>query len=170
MTAVPMVLPVPDAAAFRQALGRFPTGVSVLTCLADGHDHAMTANSLTSVSLDPLLVLVCVETDTRFHEAVCAAGHWGVSILAAQARGAATWFATRGRPLAGQLDPVAHRRGARTGVALLEDALAWLEVRTVAVHPAGDHSIVVGQVLGLDVSEDHDSALTYYRGSYGRLD
>ena len=174
--ALPAALPVdrvwsePDVAAFRQTLGRFPTGVCVVTCLADGHDHAMTANSLTSVSLEPLLVLVCVETETRFHEAVLSAGEWAVSVLTAAARPAAAWLATRGRPLAGQLDPVAHHRGRHTGAALLDDALAWLEVRTVAVHPAGDHSIVVGEVLGLGMSDGSDSALTFFRGRYGRLD
>lgn len=75
-----------DPGRFRTAFGRFATGVSVVTCLVDGSDHAMTANSLTSVSLAPPLVLVCVERETRFHEAILTAGHWGVSVLGAQAR------------------------------------------------------------------------------------
>lgn len=159
----------PDAAAFRQVFGRLLTGVSVVACVADGLDHAMTANSLTSVSLDPLLVLVCVETDSRFHQAVLDAGQWAVSVLAAPARPAAGWLATRGRPLAGQLASVAHHRGRHTGAALLDDALAWLEARTSAVHPAGDHSIVVGEVLGLGLAGRDVVPLTYFRGEFGRF-
>ncbi len=166
--AYPMGEPV-DQARFRAALGRFPTGVAVITCLVDGADHAMTANSLTSVSLDPPLVLVCVERETRFHEAILAASQWGVSVLGAGARGAASWLATRGRPLAGQLDPVAHHRSSLTGVALLDDALAWLEVRTTAVYDGGDHSIVVGEVVSLSLAAEPGAALTYFRGQYGRL-
>ncbi len=159
-----------DPGRFRTAFGRFATGVSVVTCLVDGSDHAMTANSLTSVSLAPPLVLVCVERETRFHEAILTAGHWGVSVLGAQARGAATWLATRGRPLAGQLDPVAHQRSSLTGVALLDDALAWFEVRTTAVYDGGDHSIVVGEVVALSLAEETPAALTFFRGQYGHLD
>ncbi len=159
-----------SADAFRAALGRFVTGVTVVSCVVDGLDHAMTANSLTSVSLDPPLVLVCVEVETRFHDAVVAAGEWGVSILGAGARGTAAWLATRGRPLVGQLDPVACHRGELTGAALVDDALGWLEVRTVAVHPGGDHSIVVGEVVGLTLAQDPPAALTHFRGAFGRHD
>lgn len=159
-----------DQARFRAVLGRFATGVTVVTCIVDGADHAMTANSLTSVSLAPPLVLICVERETRFHEAILAATHWGVSVLGSPARGAATWLATRGRPLAGQLDPVAHHRSSLTEVALVDDALAWLEVRTTAVHDGGDHSIIVGEVVSLALADDPPPALTFFRGRYGHLD
>ena len=102
-----------DPARFRQAMGRLVAGVSVLTTFSSGHDHAMTADTLTSVSLDPLLVLVCVELDTRWHDAVLEAGVFGVSVLAADQRPLSAWFATRGRPLHGQLDRAPHRRGKR---------------------------------------------------------
>lgn len=167
--AYPMGEPV-DQARFRAVLGRFATGVTVVTCIVDGADHAMTANSLTSVSLAPPLVLICVERETRFHEAILAATHWGVSVLGSPARGAATWLATRGRPLAGQLDPVAHHRSSFTEVALVDDALAWLEVRTTAVHDGGDHSIIVGEVVSLALADDPPPALTFFRGRYGHLD
>lgn len=154
---------------FRRAAGRFATGVCVVTTRADGLDHAMTANAFTSVSLDPLLVLVCVETDARFHDAITAAGGWGVSVLAESARGTADWLATRGRPLHGQLDRVAHHAGPLTGAALLDGSLATLECRTQAVHPGGDHSIVVGQVLGVALGDDGGSPLVYHRSAYRRL-
>ncbi|MGZ4630588.1 MAG: flavin reductase family protein [Oryzihumus sp.] len=160
---------LPDVGLFRRAMGRFATGVTVVSTLAGGHDHAMTANAVTSVSLDPMLLLVCVERDARFHDAVIEAGVWGVSVLDAGARATADWLATRGRPLHGQLDRVAHHRGERTGVALLDGALASFECRTTDVHPGGDHSIVVGEVVSV-VAHDHaGDALLYYRGRYETL-
>ena len=154
---------------FRSAMGRFATGVVVVSCVVGDLDHAMTANSITSVSLDPPLVLVCVELESRFHDAIVEAGEWGVSILGDSARGAATWLATRGRPLVGQLDAVPHRRGPLTGSALLTDALAWLEVRTSAIHPGGDHTIVVGEVVGSELALDPGDALAHFRGQFGRI-
>jgi flavin reductase (DIM6/NTAB) family NADH-FMN oxidoreductase RutF len=116
-----------------------------------------------------MLVLVCVELEARFHDAILEAGVWGVSILAAPARPAADWLATRGRPLHGQLDRIAHTHGPQTGVPLLEGAMATIECRTTAVHPAGDHSIVVGEVLGVVTAEPPGDALLYYRGRYETL-
>jgi flavin reductase (DIM6/NTAB) family NADH-FMN oxidoreductase RutF len=156
----------PDTDLFRRAMGRFATGVSVVSTYAGGHDHAMTANALTSVSLEPLLLLVCVERDARFHDAVVEAGVWGVSILQASARPTADWLATRGRPLHGQLDRIAHHRGSQTGVALLDAAMATFECRTTDVYAAGDHSIVVGEVLSVTATEHPGEALLYYRGRY----
>jgi flavin reductase (DIM6/NTAB) family NADH-FMN oxidoreductase RutF len=161
--------PSVDPDHFRLAMGRFATGVTVLTTFSGGHDHAMTANAITSVSIDPLLVLACVEVDARFHDAITESGVWGVSVLGAEQRSVAQWLSTPGRPLHGQLDRIAHHRGAATGVALLDDALATLEVRTTAVHPAGDHSIVVGEVVSLASTEHPADALVYYRSRYQAL-
>lgn len=154
---------------FRLAMGRFATGVTILTTVAAGHDHAMTANAITSVSLDPVLVLACVEVDARFHEALVESGRWGISVLAADQRPTAQWLSTRGRPLHGQLDRVPYRRGERTGVALLEGALATIECQTVDIHPGGDHSIVVGEVVSVAVTDHHVDALLYYRSRYGSV-
>lgn len=158
-----------DIDLFRRAMGRFATGVTVLTTRIGDHDHAMTASALTSVSLEPLLVLVCVEREARFHDAVVEAGVWGVSVLSSQDRPAADWLATRGRPLHGQLDRIAHHFGTETGVALLDGALSSFECRTVAVHPGGDHSIVVGEVVSVTSSTHPGDALLYYRGRYVNL-
>jgi flavin reductase (DIM6/NTAB) family NADH-FMN oxidoreductase RutF len=154
---------------FRRAVGRFATGVCVVTAVDERMDHAMTANALTSVSIDPLLVLVCVETEARFHDAIMAAGEWAVSMLDATARPAATWLATRGRPLHGQLDRVPFRRGPLTGAPLLDQAVAWLECRTYAVYPGGDHSIVVGEVVSVGLGDESAGALLYHRSSYRAL-
>jgi flavin reductase (DIM6/NTAB) family NADH-FMN oxidoreductase RutF len=151
---------------FRHAVGRFATGVCVVSTVVDGVDHAMTASAFTSVSLDPPLVLVCVELDSRFHDAVVEAGVWAVSVLDGTARGVADWLATRGRPLVGQLDPVPHRRGELTGAALPFQAVAWLECRTHARYPGGDHSILVGEVMGVELGSATAATLSYHRGQY----
>lgn len=153
---------------FRIAMGRFATGVTVLSTLWQGHDHAMTANALASVSMEPMLLLACVEIDARFHDALAESGVWGVSILSSAQRPAADWLATQGRPLHGQLDRIPHSRGT-TGVALLAGALATIECQTTDIHPAGDHSIVVGEVVSLGVAEHPGDALVYYRSRYGVL-
>lgn len=156
-------------AQFRRSVGRFATGVLALTTVHRGLDHAMTLNAFTSVSLDPMLVLVCVEQDSRFHDAVLEAGFWGVSVLGADGRVAAQWLSTRGRPLHGQLDRLPHHRGGATGVALLDGAAAWLECRTHAVHPGGDHVLLVGEVLAALPGAHDAGALLYRRGAYDRL-
>ena len=163
------VTPV-EVGAYRRAAGRFATGICVITTRAGENDHAMTVNTFTSVSLEPLLVLVSVEVEARFHDAVLAAGFWGVSVLDGSARPVATWLATRGRPLHGQLDRVPHSRGAVTGVALLEQSSATLECRTWAVHPAGDHTLLVGEVVGVTEHDPAKGALLYHRGAYRHLD
>ena len=158
-----------EPARFRQAMGRLVSGVSVVTTLSRGVDHAMTADTVTSVSLDPLLVLVCVENEARWHEAVVDAQFFGVSVLAADQRPLSEWFATRGRPLHGQLDRAPHHRGPTTGVALLDGALMHLECRTTDIHPAGDHAIVVAEVLSLALPDTVGPALVHFRGRYGSI-
>ncbi len=163
-------MPAPlDDRAFRAALGRFTSGVTVVSAVHQGVDHAITASAFTSVSLNPPLVLVCVDSHNRFHDPVLAAGRWAVSILADEAQDAASWLATRGRDLAHQLDPVPHHRGAFTGAALLDDALAWLECRTWQTYPGADHTIVVGQVQWAATADGRDDPLLYYRSHYGSL-
>ncbi len=160
---------IQDVELFRSALGRFATGVTVVTCVVDGTDHAMTANAFASVSLEPLLVLVCVEQEARFHDAIVAAEGWGVSILDDTARPVSEWFAMRGRPLHGQLERFPYARGPATGSPLLAAALATLECRTVGVHPGGDHSIVVGEAVGAAVTHPQGRPLLWYRGHYTYL-
>jgi flavin reductase (DIM6/NTAB) family NADH-FMN oxidoreductase RutF len=159
------VSPTPDE--FREAVSRFATGITVVTCVVDGIDHAMTANAFASVSIDPLLVLVCVERESRFHGAITTTESWGVSILAADAEPTSRWFATRGRPLAGQLERSGHHRSPKYGVAWIDNALATLECRTVAIHQAGDHDVVVGEVVELATAPDDPlDPLLYFRRGY----
>ena len=163
-------MPAPlDDAAFRAALGRFASGVTVVSTLHEGIDHAITASAFTSVSLDPPRVLVCVDTHNRFHAPLMATGRWGVSILAATAMDAASWLATRGRDLTHHLDAIPHHRGAITGAALLDDAIGWLECETWRRYDGADHTIVVGTVRAAAFAADRDDPLLYYRSHYGEL-
>jgi flavin reductase len=158
-----------DPDLFRAAMGQFASGVTVVTTVEGGLDHAMTANAFTSVSLDPPLVLVCVEKSARFHHAVASSRLWGASVLSGAQEETARWLATRGRRLEGQLAVVPHRRGARTGAALLDGALCHLECRTWEMYDGGDHTIVVGEVVGVDVPAPGEAAMVYFRSRFGVL-
>ena len=157
-----------DGASYRRAAGQFASGIVVVTT---GVGHAMTVTAFTSVSLDPPLVLFCAEKIARFHDTVLAEGTWAVSIVAEDDEKAVRWLATRGRPLSGQLDGVAHHPGPVTGAPVLDNALATLECRTTAVYDGGDHSIVVGEVLAVTGPDEPSTrgALLHYAGGYRRL-
>jgi len=161
-----------DSASFRDVLARYATGVVVVTTRIDGVDHAMTANSFTSVSLEPPLVLVCVTRDTRFRAAMGDGDQpWAVSILGERAREAARWFATRGRPLQGQFADVAHHRGTN-GAILLDDALGYVECQTESLYPGGDHDILVGRVTALALGQPaalDQSPLVFFEHGFMRL-
>jgi|SRR5215472_295251 len=158
-----------DPRNFRRVAGRFASGIAVVSTSLDGVGHAMTVTAFTSVSLEPLLVLFCAEKIARFHDAVLSVGSWAVSVLAEDSEKAARWLATRGRPLAGQLDAFRHHAGPLTGAPILDDALAAMECRTTAVHDGGDHSIVVGEVLGVSEPRPDGAPLLYYASHYRRL-
>ncbi len=167
------------AEAFRAAMARLASGVSVVAvgrgpgrpgvrpgarAGGAGVEHAITVTSLASVSLDPPMVLFCVHRDARLREALDDVDTWSVSILDASAGPVADWLATPGRPALGALDRVAHRRGPVSGAALLEQAQAWLECRTAWIKAAGDHDVVVGEVLAAEVAPGARGGLVHRLG------
>jgi flavin reductase (DIM6/NTAB) family NADH-FMN oxidoreductase RutF len=154
-----------DAAEYRRVVGRFATGVTVVTTYDGGAHHAMTANSFTSVSLDPLLVLVAVERRARFHAAVLEAGAFCVNVLSTAQEDLSRWAATRGRD-GSEVTRWAFTPGAVTGAAVFDGALAALECRTYATHDGGDHTIVVGEVLALASPSPEADPLVYFSGTY----
>ncbi|TWD73303.1 flavin reductase (DIM6/NTAB) family NADH-FMN oxidoreductase RutF [Kribbella amoyensis] len=155
---------------FRRVLGRFGSGITIMSTLQGGIAHAMTANAFTSVSLDPPLVLVCVDKGVRMHDAVLDCGYWAVSVLADSQQPIAERFARSGRDLYSQFDGIATTPGPKTGCPVVGAALSWLECRTWATYEGGDHTIVVGEVLSLGAEETDDpAALMYYAGRYGEL-
>jgi flavin reductase len=160
---------VRDTAAFRAVLGRFATGVGVMTTVRDGTPHAMTANAVSSVSLDPPLVLVCVERSAVMADEVAASGVFALSFLAADQAELSDRFSDPARPEGQEQFDGVEVRTAVTGAPILEGALGWLDCRVWASYDGGDHEIVVGEVLALDVGTA-DDPLLYYRSGYGRLE
>lgn len=168
----------PDGDDLRAVMTEFATGVAVATTRHGGVDHAITVNSLTSVSLDPPMVLLCLGTTSRFALEVQAAGVWGISILRAEDGEIARRLAVRGPRPGPVLEGIPHHTGA-TGVPLLDGSLARLECATRQIHEAGDHLIVVGEVVSTstgpasrangDASAIIDSVgpLVNWRGAFG---
>ena len=154
-----------DPDTFRAVLGRFATGVTVVTARdGDGVDHGMTVSAFCSASLVPPLVLVCVDQTASTLPALMAGSHFAVNILAQGQEALSRRFAWQD---VNRFDGVGYTRGV-TGVALLDETLAWLECRIVARHPAGDHVIVVGEVEAADARSERP--LLYYRGGYAQLE
>lgn len=152
--------PVPPAQ-FRQALGRFATGVAVITAQTDRGVLGITINSFTSVSLDPPLVLWCLDNAAARGAAFAEAAVWGVSILRAEQRAIADHFARNEDSAASN----ANFLRLEPGAPVIAGALAHLVCRTHARHPMGDHLVIVGEVASVAV---HDGqALTYFMGRYG---
>ncbi len=155
---------------FRAALGQFAAGILIMSTLQDGVAHAMTANAFTSVSLDPPLVLVCVDKGVRMHDAVLDCGYWAVSVLAADQQDLAARFARSGRDLLTQFEGVATESGPKTGCPVIAGSLSWLECRTWATYDGGDHTIVVGEVLSLGLGEPEGrGALIHHASHYREL-
>jgi flavin reductase (DIM6/NTAB) family NADH-FMN oxidoreductase RutF len=154
-----------DPATYRAVLGRLASGVSIVTTVSeDGRDHGMTVSALSSLSLTPPLIILCVDLSATMHPHLMAARHFAVSILALAQEQLSRRFAAS---LDDRFDGVAITRDS-AGCALISDALAHLECRMWAQYPGGDHTIFVGQVLRAAVREAHP--LIYYRGAYARLD
>ena len=160
------LLPVPDVdpPRFRQLLGRFATGVAVITARTpDGRDVGMTASSLSSISLVPPLVGVSVDREADLHAVLHAAPRWAVNILAADQEELSRRFAIRGPE---RFDGIGHRRTS-SGLAVLEGVVAHLECERWAEYPGGDHTIFVGRVSGGEPGDG--SPLLYFRGGYAIL-
>ncbi|MDO8732297.1 MAG: flavin reductase family protein [Actinomycetota bacterium] len=157
-----------DALSLRTVAGRYATGVAVVTAVADGVDHAMTTNSFASLSLDPLLILFCVERSSRFHEALKLTDCFAVSVLPEEDDRIARWFSLRGRPLEDQFAEVPHVRS-EAGVPLVTGALGWIECSIDSMITAGDHDIVVGAVQKLSTSEEESAPLLFWKGRFHGL-
>lgn len=149
---------------FRQALGRFASGVTVITTKHLDQHHGTTVSSFCSLSLNPPLVLVCIDLNATIHDLIVESGVFGVNILAEHAEPLSRHFARR---IPDKFSEVSYRVG-HLGVPLLEDALASLECRVTAQHEGGDHSIFIGEVVALN-TQPHEHPLLFYRSTYGRI-
>jgi flavin reductase (DIM6/NTAB) family NADH-FMN oxidoreductase RutF len=155
-------------AEFRKALGSFATGVTVITVDYEGEVHGMTANAFTSVSLDPLLVLVCVDHRARTHAHLHARKRFGVNVLADNQRAISQYYADPS-PTHQHAEQEAGARFDRTKHAtpVLHGALAYLECRLHSAQDAGDHTIFIAEVE--DVVVRQGDPLLYFRGVYRRI-
>ncbi|WP_328499721.1 flavin reductase family protein [Streptomyces sp. NBC_00457] len=152
----------------RRVLGRFTTGVTVVTT-GGATPHGMTANSFTSVSLNPPLVLICVLREAAMHEAVLDRKSFAVSVLSTHQEDLARYFADRRRPRGiQQFAPIEWSPGRFTGSPVVAGSLAWLECSLTATYDGGDHAIFVGEVLDMGVRDEHD-ALLFYDGGFHAL-
>jgi len=154
-------------AELRHAMGHFATGVTVVTSVAaDGRPVGTTANAVSSLSLDPPLLLVCFDRSSQTLEAVRAHGAFAVNVLAAPQRELSANFARRG--LAAAWDGVRHRPGL-TRSPRLHDVLATLECTVEHRFPGGDHEIVIGRVLAAETDGTESPPLLFWRGRYASL-
>jgi len=150
-----------DPRLFRSTLGRFATGVTVITTAHGEHYHGMTANAFMSVSLDPPLVLVSIDRRARLNQHLDQGVRYGVNILAEKQQDLSRHFA--GRPVDGLHIPLVYV----DGTPLLEGCVAQIVARTVDVHPAGDHTLYIGHVEHLRWWER--KPLLYFAGQYDQL-
>lgn len=154
-----------DPDTFRAVLGRFASGVTVVTCTdTDGTDHGMTISAFSSVSLHPPLVLICVDHKASIHDVLLDAPAYAINILTADQEALARRFAETG---AQRFTGIGFTRG-QTGAPLLDDVLATLECRQVARHEAGDHTLIIGETEVAILGEA--KPLLYYRGGFALLE
>lgn len=156
-----------DPLEFRSIIGHFGTGVTVITTAANGDLQGMTANAVTSLSLDPTMILICVEKNTHTHGVLDRGGVFAVNILADHQEEISRLFARRSEPEHGTLRGVPFVTGV-TGAPLLEDCLAYLECRVAERLEGGDHSIFIGEVVAASVVTETEP-LIFYRGKYRGL-
>jgi flavin reductase (DIM6/NTAB) family NADH-FMN oxidoreductase RutF len=151
----------PDPEVFREVFGRFATGVAVITSASSRGAGGMTANALCSLSLDPLLALVCFENNARPLPIVRDAGRCAVNVLSCKQEELAGVFAAE-LPEAGKLDGVGHRL--ESGLPVIDGALAWATCELRELIAGGDHTIAIGRVTALGLGEGEP--LLWYSGRY----
>ena len=152
-----------DSLAQRRILGHFPTGVTVVTAHLNGEIYGMTANAVTSLSLNPPLILVAVDKSAAMHASLTASRHFAVNILSDAQEQLSRRFAMRGPK---EVNDLAWTTGA-SGAPIMTDALAWVDCRLAEILPGGDHDIFIGEILAGDCREG--SPLLYFQGKYRRL-
>ena len=150
---------------YRETIGRFATGVAIVTAQSAEGPVGMTANALCSLSLDPLLLLVCIDNAARTLAPIEASGRFAVNVLRAEQRELADAFASKARKQQ-HFAGVAWRL--HQGVPVLEESLAWLVCDLRELHPGGDHTIGIGAVT--DMGQDaRGRPLVWYEGRYAAL-
>ena len=168
-----------DETAFKRALGNFASGVTVLTVRTPaGADHGMTANAFSSLSMDPPLILVCIQNHNETYQLIQAVGAFAVNILGRDQEERSNRFAGSVMDAHGCWQPwpeardrfadLQYTRADASGAAFLTGCLANIDCTLEALHPGGDHGIFVGRIQQIQLPDDHSKApLLYYGGDYG---
>lgn len=156
-----------DPLEYRAIIGHFATGVTVITTAAGEEMQGMTANAIASLSLNPVMLLICVEKTTHTHPLLERSGVFAVNILAEHQEEVSRLFAKRAEPEIGSLRGQRFRLG-ETGAPILEDCLAYIECRVADVLDGGDHSIFLGEVVDEGIVSE-GKPLLFYRGGYASL-
>lgn len=152
-----------DEKTFREAMGKFATGITVVTTELDSDIHGMTANAFISVSLNPPLVLVSIDKKASMHEKIKKTGRFTVSILNKDQQALSMHFSKQ--RLIESVVPYFESLG---GQSVIKDALAAVSCRLYDTHPSGDHTLYIGEVEALKVGSG--KPLTYFEGKYNALD
>ena len=154
-----------DPDEFRSVMGRFASGVTVVTSVnEEGEDEGMTVSAFCSLSLDPPLVLCCVDRAASMYDSLASADGFIVNILSEKQESLARRFSGTDP---NRFEGIGYGRGV-SGIAILDDVLAYLECQRVATHLGGDHCIYVGEVEVAEAREGRP--LLYYRGGYAQLE
>jgi flavin reductase (DIM6/NTAB) family NADH-FMN oxidoreductase RutF len=153
--------PGPDPELFREVFGRFATGVAVITSSGPGGSGGLTANAICSLSLEPLLALVCFENNARTLSIVREAGRFGVNVLSADQEEVAEVFASK-LPESEKLEGIVHRF--RDGVPIIDGALSWVVCTLTELIAGGDHTIAIGEVVSMGLGDG--DPLLWYGGRY----
>ncbi len=158
-----------DPKEFRTALGRFATGVTVVTAKTQTEARGMTANAFSSLSLDPPLVLVCYDNRAASLQIVRDAKKFAINFLSEEQKSASDWFAGKGRDAEDQFAGIPHEIGAN-GAPLLTGHVGALECDLHEELPGGDHTIVVGRVTRVLLEEEVRPPLLFYASAYRKMD
>ena len=152
-----------DSKEQRRIMGKFATGVTVISTVVDGETWGMTANAVTSLSLDPPLVLVAIVRDSQSHEKVKQAGCFAMNILSADQEELSNRYAFSGpKDFSGLATETAE-----TGAPILSGAIGYVDCRLVEILPGGDHDIFIGEIVAGDANDGQP--LLYFDGGYKKL-
>jgi 3-hydroxy-9,10-secoandrosta-1,3,5(10)-triene-9,17-dione monooxygenase reductase component len=156
-----------DSSSFRSVMGRFATGVTIVTVSKNGEPHGMTVNSFTSVSLNPTLILICLDKQTLTASVIRQTGTFAINILTSRQKRLAEIFSEADNE-GSRFDDVSYGLSAQ-GLPVIKDTLGYLECVLRDEYDGGDHYIFIGEVIDLSLERDSNAPLLYYKSDYTTL-
>ena len=153
---------------FRQLFGNFPTGVTVIGMNENGISKGITANSITSVSLKPMLLLACIDKNAASHEVLKRVGHFSINFLSNEQKDASRFFANPSSDTNNSMGGFSFLLG-NNGSPILDDVIGWVECKISSWYEGGDHSIVLGEVTNMKIQDENLKPLVYYNGEYSEI-